>query len=485
MKKTILRSITAAALTSCIAGHGMAETSVGGKNEAAVGNDEAGSVGTAASSGSAGSAGTGASSGKAGAGTSTGGAVAPTLQIHGNTIQNIYLFTQKKHNNGKGKGVHIANDVSDLLFIIAGQTSGGIGYKYKIAIEAYSNASPVVSQNYVEFNTLLGSFQLGNVVGPEDTMIKDAGAIVAGTGAFDGGYYKVFNLSAFALRGNDNIGDTGNATKFVYYTPEMYDLRFGVSYTPDTAHLGDDPANTNTVKSNGRVPGQRTFFPRTSNSSGVNVIGLSIWSFGAAFKKELGKWELNLTGDYIYGDNHLAATNKSAGALRLHHTKAFQLGTVIGYKCESGNLVQVGAGYLKNGKSALFRKFTPNAKDYGAGDNDGFGELYKGSSGRACNFGAAYTMGVYKFSGAYQHTHRRTDAHNRAKNQVYSLAADVNPVAGLKFFGELNRVLSKSNKTAVALAAKNVAVDSAPSVQSIPNIRNKGTVFIMGTKISF
>ncbi len=461
MNKIILRSITAAALLSSVSSYTMAD-GIGGKNEAAsTAVESTASVSCA------------------------GGAVAPSLVISGNTIQNIYVFTQKKHHNGKGKGIHFANDISDLIFAVAGQTSNGIGYKYKIAMEANSNSSPFISQNYAEFNTALGSFQLGNVVGPEDTMIKDAGAIVGGTGAFDGGYYKVFNLSAFAMRGNDNIGDTGNATKFVYYTPEIYDLRFGVAYTPDTTHLGDEGANTNSIKGNPSVAGQRSFFPKTSNSSGINVIGLSNWSFGAAFKKELGNWELNLTGSFIYADNQLAATEKTRAPLKLHHTKAFQLGTVIAYRNQIGGLFQVGAGYLKNGKSALFKHAVVDADNFGAGTPDGFGNLHKGSSGRACNFGAAYSIGVYKFSGAYQHTHRRTDSHARAKNQVYSLATDVTPVQGLKFFGELNRVLSKSNSAAVALAAKNVAKNGNPSVQNIPNKNNKGTVFIMGTKISF
>lgn len=448
------------ALTTSISGLAFAD--MASKNEAA--SVEAAGESTAA-------AGTG----------NGGGAVAPSLKIAGNTIQNVYVYTQKKHNNGKGLGVHMANDVSDLIFLISGMTSNGIGYKYKIAIDAYSNASPVVSQNYAEFNTCLGSFQLGNVVGPEDTMIKDAGAIVAGTGAFDGGYYKVFNLSALAMRGNDNVGDTGSATKFVYYTPSIYDLQFGVSYTPDTTHLGDAGADTNTIKGNPGVPGQRTLYPPV-RSGRLNFIGTNVWAFGAAFQKQLGNWELNLTGDYLYGEADLASREPEYAKLALRHIRAFQLGTVIAYKFQSGRLLQFGAGYLKNGKSAMFKQAVDDATIYGSDATDGFNNLYEGDAGRACNFGLAYTAGIYKFSGAYQHTHRKTDAANRAKNQVYSLAADVNPVTGLKFFGELNRILSNSNNNAVDLVQRNVGADN---VQKIPNVRNRGTVFIMGTKISF
>lgn len=409
-------------------------------------------------------------------------AVAPTLQISGNTIMNIYVVKQKKRNNGKGRSPHFANDVSDLFFLISGKTASGIEYKYKINFQAYSNAHPVVNQNYVEFKTKFGIVQFGNVVGPEDSMIKDGGAILGGTGGFDGGYYKVFNLSALTMRGNDNIGDTGYSTKIVYYSPEFYNIRLGIAFTPDTAHLGEHSMDHNSTKKNDHVSGQRTFFPKTSNPKGINAIGQNNWAFGLMYDRTFGNFGININGAYIMDRSYLASTNKTVARLRIRNTSAYQLGMLLGYRLENGNLIQLGGGYLNNNHSRLTKKkLGVNAENYGFAKN-GDGDLSLGNSGQAWNIAAGITMGAYKFTAGYQETSRKTDARNKARNQVVSVTADVVPVAGLKFYTEVDYVRSRSNQAAVALCQKNVGVGS---LKDVPNQRNQGVIATVGTKLSF
>lgn len=420
-----------------------------------------------------------------------GDALAPTLKISGNTIMNVYAVAQHHHNNGKGVALHFANDVSDLFFLISGRTASGIEYKYKINFQAYSNAHPVVDQNYVEFNTKWGTLQFGNVVGPEDTMIEDAGAIVGGTGAFDGSYYKVFNFSAFALRGDDNIGDTGYATKIVYYSPNICHFRFGVAYTPHTAHLGDHHLDTNGLNGNHHVPGQRHFWPKTAK--GVDVIGLHNWAFGLSYKREWNNWGINVNGAYINDQSYLHATTPGVARKKLHITSAYQLGTIIGYRRACGHLIQVAGGYLNNGHSRGLKHhmgtaITPTnnhlAQDYGfSADGIGTGGLSHGNSGQAYNVGAAYTMGAYKFAAAYQEMWRST-GDGKARTKVVSATADVVPVAGLKFYGEIDYVRTNSNPLAVDTWNSNLPGGSA-NTHHKANLKNHGTVFILGTKISF
>lgn len=411
-------------------------------------------------------------------------AVAPTLKISGNTIMNVYAINQHHHNNGKAVAYHFANDVSDLFFLISGRTCGGIEYGYKINFQTYSNAHPVIDQNYVEFKSRWGIFQFGNVVGPEDSMIEDAGAIVGGTGAFDGGYYKVYNFSAFAMRGNDVFGDTDKATKAVYYSPEFFDFRFGVAYTPDTTHLGDHHLNTNSIKDNHHVPGQRHLYPKTAKK--VNVIGLHNWAFGLSYKKEWGTcWGINLNGAYVNEDPYLAATDKVTPRLKLRHTSAYQLGAIIGYRRPSGHLVQVAGGYLNNHKSRLLKHDLVGDAATSHGFEDvGTGNLSHGNTGQAYNVGAAYTMGAYKFSGAFQNMERRIGQKGKARTRVYSATADVVPVAGLKFYGEVDYVRTNSTANAVDIWNSNIEGGFA-DLQNKANRRNCGTVFIMGTKVSF
>lgn len=413
------------------------------------------------------------------------GASLPTLNISGNTVMNAYYVDQSHNNAGKSGSVHFANDVSDLYFIIKGRMGNGIEYGYKMGIQAFSNGSPVFQQNYVEFNGKFGTVQFGNVVGPEDTMIQDAGTIVGGTGTFDGGYHNVVNLAAFALRGNDNIGDTGYATKIAYYTPSMYNFRFGIAYTPSTAHRGDEGLDRSTLVGNTNASGNRTFLPNKA----LYPYGLDSVAVGLTFQKEWNNWGFNLNGAYITDQSYYPVLGNIAGngvgsRVKARRTNAYQLGTVIGYRRQNGNLVQVAGGYLNNGKSRLFKK--AGAENAMGDTAPNFADLYKGNSGRAWNVGAAYVMGIYKFAASYQQTERRTDATQKARNHVSSITADVVPVGGLKFYVEADYIRSRSNEaargtaTTIKAQGKNEATIRANQITG-----NDATVVILGTKVSF
>lgn len=414
-------------------------------------------------------------------GTAYAEAVAPSLKISGNTIMNVYVVKQKVKDNGKGKSPHFANDIADLFFLISGKTASGIEYKYRIQFQAFANSHPTVKQNYVEFGTKFGIIQFGNVVGPEDSMIRDGGAIAGGTGGFDGGYNKVFNLSALTMRGNDNIGDTGESTKIVYYSPQFYNIRIGIAYTPDTTHLGDEAMNGNSTKGNHHAPGQRTFFPKTSNG-GVNVIGQNNWAFGVMYDKMFGNFGVNVNGAYVMDRSYLASTNKTLARLKVRNTSAYQLGMVLGYRLESGNLIQLGGGYLNNNRSRLMKtQLGNNAANYGF-VRKGDGNLSAGNSGKAWNVAAGITMGAYKFTTGFQETSRKTDAKDKTRNQMVFVTADVVPVQGLKFYTEVDYIHSRSNANAVKLCKLNVGKNS---LKDAPNKRNQGVVATVGTKISF
>lgn len=436
------------------------------------------------------------------------GASLPTLNINGNTIMNAYYVHNSK-NTDESRNVHLANDVSDLYFTIKGRMSNGIEYGYKMGLQSFSAGSPVFQQNFVEFNGKFGTVQIGNVVGPEDSMIADAGSIVGGMGAFDGGYHNVVNMPAFAMRGNDNIGDTGYATTIVYYTPTFYNFQFGVAYTPNTAHRGDAGMDKSTLNGNTNAPGNRNFLP----NKGLYPYDTDNFAFGLSYKKEWNNWGINLNGAYITGDSYYPAIadgfeenengeevqTAPATRTKAHRTNAYQLGAVVGYRRQNGHLIQVAGGWLDNGKSRLQKDGTsfyannPNFGDYVnpgeavAGKHFTFGNLYQGNSGKAWNVGAAYVMGVYKFAATYQGTERKTDATNRVRTSVTSLTADVVPVGGLKFFVEADYVHARSNDAAVNTAASLASFNNkAPGRAEANQIQgNDAFVLAIGTKVSF
>lgn len=415
-------------------------------------------------------------------------ATAPTLKISGNTVMNAYAFHQDKKVNGRKNGFHLANDLSDLLFVVAGKAANGWEYKYKMSMEALANKKFNVQQNFVQFDSCWGSLQIGDTVGPEDSMIEDGGAVVGGTGAFDGAYKNVFNLPAFVLRGNDNIGDTGYATKIVYYSPELFYTRLGLAFTPNTAHKGEEEWDRKFGNGNNDLPGNRTWAPiKNKNPFGTDVI-----TVGLSHKREFGNFAININGAYIHDNSYIPAAKKQAGQKRVRtkDVNAYQLGLIIGYRTHVGGLLQLGGGWLDNGKSRLLKKpfqvVDPDDDDEGT-----LNFMRKGNNGKQWNIALGYTLGAHKVSVSYQETRRKVDTGNeilfngvkKVKNQVVSGTYDIVPHAGLKFYGEVTYIRAKGSRDTQECAQFLLDNNDKGNVNTART--NKGTVFILGTKVSF
>lgn len=408
--------------------------------------------------------------------TLTSGAVAPSLKIDGFTAINSYFVNQQRRENGKGgPQPHIGVDASNLFFTIAGATTSGLEYMYRVTLETIPKSSNIIDQNYIQIKSRIGTFQFGDTVGPEDTMIYDAGKIIGGTGGFDGGYSNVYNMSAGVIRGNDNIGDTGNATKIVYYSPEIMGFQLGVAYTPNTAHRGDDKLN-NYGSSSEKLPGNKGLwdFSRAQPADLRNI------AVGLTYKKEMGKWSMTLSGAGITAKSYIfsgQAGNVTGGRVPLQNTKAYQLGAVFGY----GD-IRFGGGYLDNGNSHLprTRNFTFNNT---AAPNINLGSMSSGNAGRAWNLGAGYTMGAYRFAGSYQRTTRNTGDLMKAQSDFWSFTTDVTPVNGLTVYAEADYIRSRTND--VAVARENLFHDRSSNPQNVAVANNSGLLGIVGTKIAF
>ena len=405
--------------------------------------------------------------------TLTSGAIAPSLKIDGFTAINSYFVNQQRRENGKGgPQPHIGVDVSNLYFTILGTSVNGLEYMYRVTLETIPNSGSIVDQNYVQIKSAIGTFQVGDIVGPEDTMIWDAGKIIGGTGGFDGGYNNVYNMSAGVMRGNDNIGDTGNSTKVVYYSPELMGWQVGVAYTPSTAHRGSEKLDNMAGKGITKYPGNRGLY----EVSGNQPFDLRNVAMGLTYRKEMGKWNMTLSGAGIiaktYFFNSIIQPN-SSGRVPFQNTKAYQLGFVMGY----GDF-RFGGGYLNNGKSHL-----PRDPNFTYGDpRVNLTSMNNGNAGYAWNLGAGYTIGAYQLAASYQRTNRNTGDLQKAGSDFYTATLDVTPLQGLKIYTEVDYIRSRTNSTAIARETSFLA--NAKSVNTgVGN--NAGLMGIVGTKISF
>ncbi len=400
--------------------------------------------------------------------TLTSGAIPPALKIDGFTAVNTYVIKQQRRENGKGgPQPHIAVDVSNLFFTILGKSVNGIEYMYRVTLETIPSSKSIVDQNYIQIKSSLGTFQVGDVVGPEDSMIWDASKIIGGTGGFDGAYNNVYNVSAGVMRGNDNIGDTGNATKFVYYSPELMGWQIGIAYTPSTGHRGDNKANNLTGKGGAeKFPGNRGLY-EVAETQPFDLRNVAI---GLTYKKEMGKWNITLSGAGITAKSYFF---NSSGRTRFsfQNTKAYQLGFVLGY----GDF-RFGGGYLDNGKSHL-----PRLADFDYGEVN-LDSMNNGNAGHAWNVGAGYTIGAYQLGASYQRTNRNTGNFQKAGSEFYSATVDVTPLQGLKIYTEVDYIRSRTNAT--VMRRDDAFLRSAKSANA-PVGNNSGVLGIVGTKISF
>jgi len=408
----------------------------------------------------------------------TSGAIPPSLTINGFTAINSYFVNQQRRDGGKGgPQPHIGVDASNLFFTIMGASASGLEYQYRITFETIPGSGSTIDQNFIQLKGNMGTFQFGNLDGCEDTQVFDASKIIGGTGGFDGGYNNVYNMSAGIVRGNDNIGDTGKATKVVYYTPELMGFQFGITYTPNTAHKGDEKLDTPMNYTN-RFPGNRGIY----DYKGLQPFDLRSVALGATYKAEKGKWSMTLSGVGITAKSYLSqpylviGNQVSSGRVALQNTKAYQLGFIVGY----GDF-RFGAGYLDNGNSRLPKQNLSFGSSASSVVN--LGSMYTGNAGYGCNVGAGYTMGAYQFGVSYQRTNRNTGNALKAHSDFYSATVDVTPLQGLKVYTEVDYIRSRSNDDAVNREAQFIAASSTKARTAIKN--NAGALLIVGTKVSF
>lgn len=400
--------------------------------------------------------------------------VPPTLKINGFTLFNTYVVKQSNRDNGKGGApVHFATDVSDLYFTIAGRAQS-VDYMYRINIQSYPGSSPTIDKNYIEIKTENYGLRLGSTVGPEDFAIHDAGRVIGGAGGFEtASYANVYNLSAGVVKNNDNLLDTGNAAKIVFMGPDYNGLQLFVAYTPNTAKGGDADKN-NHFPDNASIPGNggKGIYPEKS----MQPYGMNNWAFAANYKAASGPFNMILSAAAITESSYM--TISGTGPLqraKLRDNWVYQMGGVFGY-----DKWQLGLGYLNSRKARLPKSANMRLNASGSLTT---GNMHQGNAGQAINAGLGYTIGAYKFAGSYQHFWRKTDATQRATNDVWTGTVDFNIFQGWKVYFELDLIRSKTNQTMVDFVTAASRAGGKNLTSGIGN--NSGTVGILGTKISF
>ena len=415
------------------------------------------------------------------------GASAPALKIAGFTNV-IGVSTLQKHRlNGKGGApVSLAVPKSDLSFNVNGKTPTGYGYGYVVNFESISAASPSLTRNYVVFtHNYLGSVQVGNVKGIDDSMSQSAYTIMGGLGGISGSVPDYFNFSEGVIKGTTMIGSPDIATKINWVSPAFEGFQVGVSYTPNTSHLGKLGRNNLSAQTTNGYGHEAIMYPDNLEAP----FGLNNFVYSASYEKVWKDIKFNLNALLLTErarvvfplgyDSVGAPLPADSRVFKTQHSKAYQLSALMTYKD-----VEIAAGFMNNQKSRLMTNelvqgYKRNKDARGSYNPEG---AHLGDSGKAWNMGTRYTFGAYQAAVGYFQSDRKTDATNKATMKAVTTTLDFKAVEGLVFFGEVNFIKTRTNQKAFDAAVSYYKLDQKAQ-DSIGN--NSGTVLILGTKVSF
>jgi len=378
----------------------------------------------------------------------------------------------------------VAFDTTPGVYVsVKGRTPEGAGhfhYGARIGVDTTvaSNKSLVNHHRnrtyiYMHKNDM-GRLELGNNEGVSDSMYIGAANVAAATGGVSGDWWKYLRTTTyktgetvdarnFALMpgmpldntltfDNSKADSVGHVTdlnkaalfnreksrKVTYYTPKMSGFQAGISYIPDTAN------------------GALAVLPNT------NIVNNNLNGVKDALQGGLS-WEGNMHKDHMVKVSLVGETGKSKSAL-FEKTNSVALGAMYTWM----NELSLSANYTHLGKSGL-AKNTDATKP-------------SPKSGNLITAGVGYKMGK-------MHTSLTAMLSEKNKNKLtaISLGADYHAAPGFMPYAEVTMMEMKQKRDGGYVVATSAANNNPaqPYATETTAHKNKGTTFILGTKLRF
>jgi len=382
----------------------------------------------------------------------------PTLKISGQTSFNNWFFDNKRKTVQKdddvcgrkkyGRGQLFTVDNSRIKFLVSGKLDTGMEYGMAIVLDGNRNKDKIVRENYIFFEGTWGKVFLGDTYGVQDFMAFGGYDEWGGTGFMEGPLDRVVNFTTGTLHSDDLVGDTSRATKVTYVSPRWKGIQVGVSYTPQTQHIGEAKISSQTSPDDPKEP-----FGADNVAGGINFI-----------HKFSNGFYMALSGTAIFEN----ARPEYHGAPKRHHTAAFAFGGDFRY-ADFG----FGMEYGNNGRSRL------------SVDQP---HRHKANAGEWINLGLSYTWGSTKFGTGYYYGWRNAlGKHYKprsAKTRAVQASIDQKLAPGLGVYLEYSHI-EMSNSAARAEAARATQVLSKCKQSITPTKSNKANVFIIGSRLVF
>ena len=404
---------------------------------------------------------------------------AAKLTIGGSTTFHMSLFQQDANTaggdaqgnassgvfpSGKGQGYNFSLDDSFLDFTFAGKTEAGLDYKGRINFTGQTGSSLAennystrsrVRQNYVELGFGGAVIQGGNLWGTDTTSINDGSAVMGGDGGFGSNWSSRFNepFTEFGSTGNMIYGaylggGSQTATKVTVMTPTVMGFHAAASFTPNTAHSGDIYQNNAANQlgnqssfSNGQTPAVNAITPTAYFDQNHQAYSL-------AFAEQFGDLNVSLTGATVLSTKTKSSVPSGAA---YEDTKGYMVGGVL-----SAYGLNLGVGYYDNKKTGVLSTDAALGKD----------------GGKVFDAAIGWSYGPCSIAAGYLNGERNITDGKKATANIYSLTADMRIADGLTIYGDLNYADMKDDSI-------------TDSVDGTNKSQNKGTVFLLGTRVTF
>jgi len=403
---------------------------------------------------------------------------APTVTLGGSLDTQFGTKTEKNafKSNSSGQKLSTSGIVNDTsVHVKVDGAAHGMKYGGMIKVNA-DTSDTKVGENSVAHQTMMyvessmGKLEAGSYTGAYDAMKVSGASLARATGGIDGDWKFWANTDvdggvnpATGAGVNSLIVSptlptamdksySANASKVTYYSPIFAGFRLGVSYTPDTNQHGT-VTNLRAVAKN--------FGPDLNTISNQTRSYKNVFQGGLSYKGKFDKVGFRFSALGEAGTAKKVALVGSNTADR-HDLRAWELGARVSYMGFG-----LAGSYGDWGKSGLAKDIT---------DAVGVTTAVSGAkSGKYWTAGANYVYNNYGVSFGYMNSENggfgsnlvtKTYSPLKGKANVYSFGADYKVAPGFMPYAEISMFDLKDKTRDVAG-------------------KNKGTVFLTGSKLEF
>lgn len=395
-----------------------------------------------------------------------------------------YLFTGKFLDTlfftGEAIPTHIQRSIFTLdrgriIFTVVREKNRW-NYSFNMELTGDANSNQPVREIYGKVeHPEAGVFVFGDTKGVEDRMVCGPSNFLKGSGGTGGAFFGFVNVTTgCSMDASSAVGDTKNATKIMYLTPRVGGFQFGVSYTPNTNHLGE--ARMNTAFSQTRKPFQ--VFDINSRVLGVNYL-----------QEFRGGLIVNLSMAHLAGNTRSERPDRYL--LLRDSTDSWDCGAVF-----SLGPWALGTEYIWNGKSGILKNnissIGPSIRqtDIGITYNFPVKNYQATAAGKyySVNSGIAYTAGDMGISFSYFYTRKNTgivkhfgSRSSRSIGRAWAISTEYNLAPGFCPYLE-GAIYRMSNPDWPYLP---VAVSSLTGLDVTAVPSNKARMVLAGIKVQF